>query len=619
MDGDAVEQVNEASPYILRTRGLAKQYGSTVAVRDLNLQVRRGEVYGFLGPNGAGKTTSLLMLLGIVQPSGGAIEIFGQPGPIDPFRDKSRIGVVGEQQFLYDDLSAWEYLQLFGWLYGVGDFDQRATELLERTELIDFRHLRARDFSRGMQQKLGLARALLHGPELLILDEPVSGLDPHGIRQVREILAEENARGVTIIVSSHILSEVERTADRVGVLAGGRLVAEGAVASLSALLEPDPVVEVDIEVHAALDRELFSALPFVRAVEPLPTGVAITLADDEDHRRDIASAIASQGGLVTGIRHRRLSLEETFVRLTCESVGRLGDRLSVPTSELTPATSTAAPPTRPRSRARPATTLALHDARGALHSPAPYVIVALGVLAAVPLIAGYLDAVARERLLVLADPFTLPLFVATIIAMVYLSLASVTTIARERDQGTLEVLFYGPVDARTYILGKQLGLLMAFAPMATALLALIASYGGMTGLRLTTAFVATALLSLFAASAVAALGICISTLARGVRGAVAMFVGLVTVAVSARLGLEMVSALTVGSQSAALRWLRDAVISLDATIGHVSPFHAFQSGVDAATRGDWPAYASMIALMAVQTAVLLMGAERLLARRGVRK
>ena len=173
--------------YLIRAEHLAKHYGSVHAVRDLNLAVRPGEIYGFLGPNGAGKTTTLLMLLGIERPTAGRLELFGQPAPVDPFAVKRRLGVVGESQYLYDDLSAWEYLQFFGRLYGVADAERRGQELLERLGLWDFRRLRARDHSRGMQQKLGLARALLHRPELLVLDEPVSGLDPHGIRQVPKL------------------------------------------------------------------------------------------------------------------------------------------------------------------------------------------------------------------------------------------------------------------------------------------------------------------------------------------------------------------------------------------------------------------------------------------------
>src|SRR5262249_40347869 len=153
--GDARAAVSAQAPPILRAAGLAKRYGTVDAVRDLNLEVRRGEIYGFLGPNGAGKTTTLLMLLGIEKPTAGTVELFGRAGPLGPFRDRPRIGVVGEQQYLYDDLSAWEYLLFFGQLFQVAEPEKRAQELMERLDLDEFRRVRARDFSRGMQQKLG--------------------------------------------------------------------------------------------------------------------------------------------------------------------------------------------------------------------------------------------------------------------------------------------------------------------------------------------------------------------------------------------------------------------------------------------------------------------------------
>ncbi|MCC7371424.1 MAG: ABC transporter ATP-binding protein, partial [Chloroflexi bacterium] len=308
---------------VVRAAGLARRYGTVDAVRDLHLTVRRGELYGFLGPNGAGKTTTLLMLLGIERPTAGTVELFGVPGPPDPFTVKPRIGVVGEAQYLPDDLSAWEYLQFFGRLYGVEDAERRASELLERLELSEFRRLRARDYSRGMQQKLGLARALLHRPELLILDEPVSGLDPHGIRQVREILADEQRRrGVTILLSSHILSEVERTADRVGILYGGRLVAEDTVAQLSAHLEPDPVLTLHVEGVTDDTVSMLRSQPFVREAALTPNGAAssghlrVRVAAEGDHRRAVSELVSAHGGLITEMRQERLTLEELFVRLT---------------------------------------------------------------------------------------------------------------------------------------------------------------------------------------------------------------------------------------------------------------------------------------------------------------
>jgi ABC-2 type transport system ATP-binding protein len=323
--------VSAEAPLVLRASGLVKRYGTLDAVRDLNLDVRQGEIYGFLGPNGAGKTTTLLMLLGIERPTAGTIELFGRPGPPDPFAVRTRIGVVGEAQYLYDDLSAWEYLLFFGRLYRVASPEPRAQELLERLDLWEFRRLRARDFSRGMQQKLGLARALLHQPDLLVLDEPVSGLDPHGIRQVREILAEQHARGVTILMSSHILSEVERTADRVGILYGGRLVAEESVASLSARLEPEPILELDVEQLGTGTVERLREQTFVREVTLTPdetrsgrASVRVRVSSDADYRREISAIVGGAGGLITGMRQERLTLEEAFVRLTRDGVDRHG-------------------------------------------------------------------------------------------------------------------------------------------------------------------------------------------------------------------------------------------------------------------------------------------------------
>jgi ABC-2 type transport system ATP-binding protein len=225
---------------VVLARGLTKRYGRLTALSGLDLTVRRGEIYGFLGPNGAGKTTALLLLLGVERPTAGQVELFGAPSGSDPFAPKRRVGVVAEQPAFYDDLSAWEALAFQARLYRVDGWERRAAELVERLGLGGFERLRAVDYSRGMRQKLGLARALLHRPELLVLDEPTSGLDPHGVRQVRELLLEENGRGTTVLVSSHILSEVERTADRVGILHRGRLAAEE---TIGRLLRPGETLE----------------------------------------------------------------------------------------------------------------------------------------------------------------------------------------------------------------------------------------------------------------------------------------------------------------------------------------------------------------------------------------
>jgi ABC-type multidrug transport system ATPase subunit len=232
---------------VIRTEQLCKRYGSFVAVDALNLHVHPGEIYGFLGPNGAGKTTTLMMLLGVIRPTSGRVEVLGQPFDGTSFALRRRMGVVAEDAWQYDEMTAYEYLAFFARLYRVAKPGPAIQSLLERTELWERRQVLVSGYSRGMRQKLNLCRALLHDPELLILDEPVSGLDPNGIRQVRALLVEENRRGRTILISSHILSEIEQTAHRVGIIAGGRLLAEDSVAGLRARLGEGQRIEVEFQ------------------------------------------------------------------------------------------------------------------------------------------------------------------------------------------------------------------------------------------------------------------------------------------------------------------------------------------------------------------------------------
>jgi ABC-2 type transport system ATP-binding protein len=662
MDGDALPTVNsdgaavrDDTSLVVCARGLAKRYGAVDAVQHLDLSVRQGEIYGFLGPNGAGKTTTLLMLLGIERPTAGELSLFGQPSPPDPFRDKVRIGVVGEQQYLYDDLSAWEYLLFFGQLYRVDRPERRAQELLERLDLDQFRRLRARDFSRGMQQKLGLARALLHRPELLILDEPVSGLDPHGIRQVREILTDENHRGTTILLSSHILSEIERTAHRVGILYGGRLVAEDDVARLSARLEPDVVLEIDVEQLRPGLMVRLGEESFVHKIELSSNGIdhgqvprpdhgllRVYVANDGDYRRDVAAIVNAHGGLITGLRQERLSLEEAFVRLTSEESGvRSQESEGVTTMSPPPRAGEGAPcsllvqrptsdvqhPTSNASTAhsllatRPLTvwTIARRDVLGMLHGPGVYLVVALGMLATLPVVSSYLDAVERSRVLVLADAFTLPFFVATTLAMLFLALASVATVAREKEQGTLETLFYGPVDVASYVLAKHLAQVVTYLPIGLGLYALMLAYSGITGLRLPSAFGLELLLSVSTAAAVTALGICLSTLVRGARNGIALFLGLTGLFLVIRLAAELLSGIPVTNSSSPLLLLRNVMLALDTIVGYVSPFSVLQSGIDALVRGDALGYVEALAISCGQCVLLLLVSVRLLGRRGVRR
>ncbi len=223
------------SEYALQLSGLRKSF-ARVAVDDLDLTVRAGELYALLGPNGAGKTTTLRMVAGLERPDAGTISVFGVDALAQPIAAKRIIAWLPDEPLLYDKLDPLEYLEFVSGLWGVdpGVAATRAEELLRWLELWDSRNVRCDGFSRGMKQKVALAGALIHDPRLLILDEPLTGLDAHASRQVKDLLAERVRQGATIILTTHILEVAERLADRIGIIRAGRLVAEGTMAELRA-------------------------------------------------------------------------------------------------------------------------------------------------------------------------------------------------------------------------------------------------------------------------------------------------------------------------------------------------------------------------------------------------
>lgn len=311
---------------MIRTEHLCKEYNGFAAVKDVTLHVKPGEIYGFLGPNGAGKTTIILMLLGIEKPTRGRIFLFGQSLQENYFHLKHRVGVLGERQYLYDDMTAREYLRFFADLYRVKDKDRRIESLLEAIGLRHFGDARARDYSRGMQQKLGLVRALLHDPDLLILDEPVSGLDPYGIREVRHLIQEQNRRGKTVFISSHILSELERTAHRLGILHHGVLMAEDSLDNLRSRLRQQVELEVELqEVQPGLVESL-SGLEFVREVASRDNKLILRLDSTMDFRPQVFATISAHGGVIVDMRTKEMSLEEAFVTITERNVSLLAGR-----------------------------------------------------------------------------------------------------------------------------------------------------------------------------------------------------------------------------------------------------------------------------------------------------
>ncbi len=220
----------------LSIRGLSKSFGGRFAVDDLSLDVRAGELYALLGPNGAGKTTTLRMVAGLLKPDTGAISVFGHDVQKEPIEAKRIIAWAPDEPMLYDRLNPMEYLEFVAGLWGVAPAIAlpKAEELLKWLGLWDNRGERCEGFSRGMKQKTALAGALIHDPRLLILDEPLTGLDAAMARQVKDLLQERVKGGATVILTTHILEVAERMADRIGIIQAGKLAAEGTLDELRA-------------------------------------------------------------------------------------------------------------------------------------------------------------------------------------------------------------------------------------------------------------------------------------------------------------------------------------------------------------------------------------------------
>jgi ABC-2 type transport system ATP-binding protein len=219
----------------IEIRGLHKRFDRP-AVTDLDLAVRKGEFYSLLGPNGAGKTTTLRMIAGLLRPDAGSISVLGVDALIDPVSAKQIIAWVSDEPLIYDKLTPLEYLEFIAGLWGVepAGAERTARELIEWLDLAPHANERCEGFSKGMRQKVALAGALVHDPRVIILDEPLTGLDAGSARQVKNVLRERVRLGDTVIMTTHILEVAERMADRIGVIARGRLIAEGTLDELRA-------------------------------------------------------------------------------------------------------------------------------------------------------------------------------------------------------------------------------------------------------------------------------------------------------------------------------------------------------------------------------------------------
>jgi ABC-2 type transport system ATP-binding protein len=300
-------------PLPLVVRGLTKSYrvghirqSLRPALVGLDLEVRRGEVLGYVGPNGSGKTTTLKLLTGLLRPDAGEVRFFGEP--LESRAWRHRVGYLPEHPYLYDYLTPAEYLDYAGRLFGIPGAERREKrrELLALVGLERSADLPMRRFSKGMLQRVGVAQALVNDPELLLLDEPMSGLDPLGRRLVRNLILELRRAGKTVLFSTHILSDAETLCDRVAVLRAGRLVRVGA---LGEMLDGDAgQMEVLVATPAA-------GLPRIDGATPRETlGDRVRIEVEEKDLVRVVGAIDSAGGRVLSVQPLRQSLEEYFFR-----------------------------------------------------------------------------------------------------------------------------------------------------------------------------------------------------------------------------------------------------------------------------------------------------------------
>jgi gliding motility-associated transport system ATP-binding protein len=309
---------------VIDVQHLTKHYGPVTAVQDVSFKAERGEILGFLGPNGAGKTTTMRILTGYMPPTDGKALVAGYDVLEQPIDAKRRTGYLPETPPLYPDMTVSDYLMFCARIKGVPRADRaaRVKTTMERTRIADMAKRHCAKLSKGYRQRVGLAQALLHNPDVLILDEPTAGLDPKQIIETRRLIKELGGEH-TVILSTHILPEVSQTCHRVVIINRGRVVAVDTPDNLTSRLQGAGTLYIEVDSLGADAREALSAVPGVTGVtvsdtRGAATGFEVATAADHDVRRELASTVVGRGWGLLELRPMRMSLEEIFLSLTTE-------------------------------------------------------------------------------------------------------------------------------------------------------------------------------------------------------------------------------------------------------------------------------------------------------------
>jgi len=303
---------------MIETRNLTKKYGNLTAVDDLNLIVKDGDIFGFIGPNGAGKTTTMRILVTLLEPTQGRAFVNGLDVRRHGKKVRRLVGYMPDFMGVYDDLKVFEYLEFFAAAFGIERRKRKSIVegVLELTDLQSKQSAAVDSLSRGMQQRLGLARVLIHDPKVLILDEPASGLDPRARIEIRELLRELKRMGKTIMISSHILSELEEICDHVGIIEHGRMVFSGTMEEILPRLGMQSKVRVRVADSQDKAVELLTALPQISQVRISGDYIAVTLHEGQNGDGIIARTLVNADLDIISIQPEKLKLDDAFLQLT---------------------------------------------------------------------------------------------------------------------------------------------------------------------------------------------------------------------------------------------------------------------------------------------------------------
>jgi len=305
---------------VITTERLTRKFGSLVAVDRLDITIRKGDIYGFLGPNGAGKTTTIRMLSTLIKPTSGTACIMGHDVRDEPNRARRAIGIMPERPGFYEEMSGRKQLRFYGEFYKIprSTLDARIEELMKRVGMSRFIDAAIKTYSHGMRKRLAIAQALLHRPNILILDEPSTGLDPAGVTEFRQLILELNSEGYTIFLSSHVLPEIQQVCNRVGILRRGQLVAEDTIDNLRDRLEARSSPR--ITVHATgLDEALLQrvrAVPGVASADLSAWGMMVMGEPGSTVQAEVNDVLVRGGAKVNSLTTLQSSLEDVFLDIT---------------------------------------------------------------------------------------------------------------------------------------------------------------------------------------------------------------------------------------------------------------------------------------------------------------